>query len=69
MIFIGNLQQKAVESGLAEDSLIPKQNEKDKLIFEYIKENMGETMGGSKSRPQSAMTGLSSTQSNIKFNK
>ena len=49
--FIQNLQKKAVESGLDENSLIPKKDEKDQKIFEYIQQ---------RSRPQSAITGLSS---------
>lgn len=56
--FISNLKKKALESGLDEDSLIPRKNEKEKQIFEYIRENMIEPADSS--RPQSAMTGLSS---------
>lgn len=53
--FIENLQKKAVESGLEEDILIPKKDQKDKQIYEYIKQNV---ISG---RPQSAVTGHSST--------
>lgn len=34
--FISNLQKKAVESELDENCLIPKTDEKDKKIFEYL---------------------------------
>lgn len=56
--FIENLQKKAVDSGLDENALIPKKNEKDKQIFEFVKKTM--ISGGESGRPQSAMTGLSS---------
>ena len=55
VFFIENLQKKAVESGLEEDILIPKKDQKDKQIYEYIKQNV---ISG---RPQSAVTGHSST--------
>ena len=38
--FIDNLQKKAVESGLEEDSLIPKKEGKDRQIYEYIKSHV-----------------------------
>jgi hypothetical protein len=55
--FIENLQKKAVDSGLDENALIPKKNEKDKQIFEFVQKTVikGEEPG----RPQSAVTGLS----------
>jgi len=40
-----------------ENALIPKKNEKDKQIFEYLRRNVIEDKS---SRPQSAVTGLSS---------
>lgn len=59
--FIDNLQKKAVESGLEEDSLIPKKEAKDRQIYEYIKSHVI----GDSSRPQSAITGHSSTVSKM----
>jgi hypothetical protein len=46
--FISNLKKKALESGLDEDSLIPRKNEKEKQIFEYIRENMIEPADSSR---------------------
>jgi hypothetical protein len=50
-----------VESGLEEDSLIPKKDGKDRRIYEYIKQNVI----SDSSRPQSAVTGHSSTVSKM----
>jgi hypothetical protein len=43
--FIDNLQQKAVENGMQEDSLIPQKTAHDKHIYKFLM----------KSRPQSGM--------------
>jgi hypothetical protein len=48
------LQKKAVESELDENCLIPKTDEKDKKIFEYLNQQMNS------SRPASAVTGTTS---------
>jgi len=37
---VESLQKKAVESGFEENYLIPKNDAKDKKIFEYIKMNV-----------------------------
>ena len=50
-----------MESGLEEDSLIPRKEGKERQIYEYIKENVI----GDASRPQSAVTGHSSTVSKM----
>jgi hypothetical protein len=43
--FIENLQQKAIDSGLEENSLIPNQNGRDKEIFDYINTNVMDSTG------------------------
>lgn len=50
-----------MESGLEEDSLIPKKEAKDRQIYEYIKQHVI----SDSSRPQSAITGHSSTVSKM----
>ena len=37
-MFIDSLQQKATESGLKEDALIPKESKKDRRIYENLKQ-------------------------------
>lgn len=39
-MFVMDLQQKAKESGLQEDSLIPQSNQKEKKIYKYLKKNV-----------------------------
>ena len=51
LFFIDNLHQRATESGLAEDALIPKRNKKEAKIYGMLKDKAS-TM----SRPQSAFT-------------
>ena len=46
IMFIDNLHQKAAESGLKEDALIPKDTKKDRKIYEQLR---------TQSRPQSAI--------------
>jgi len=40
LFFIENLQKKAVDSGLDPNCLIPKRDQKDKQIFEYLQKNV-----------------------------
>ena len=40
MFFIESLQKKAVDSGLDENSLIPKKDIQDKKIFDYIQKTV-----------------------------
>ena len=47
-MFIDNLHQKATESGLKEDALIPKDSKKDQQIYNSVRDTL---------RPQSAATG------------
>jgi len=58
MFFVESLQKKAVDSGLDENSLIPKKDLKDKKIFEYMMKTVI-----APPRPQSAATGRSSPKS------
>ena len=55
MFFVESLQKKALDSGLDENSLIPKKDLQDKRIFEYIQKAVIEP-----TRPQSAATQRSS---------
>ena len=55
MFFVESLQKKALDSGLDENSLIPKKDLQDKKIFEYIQKAVIEP-----TRPQSAATQRSS---------
>lgn len=48
MFFINNLQEKAVESGLPEDALLPTHTAKDKQVLKYLKRQL------EPSRPPSA---------------
>lgn len=48
IMFIDNLHQKATESGLKEDALIPKDSKKERKIYNQVRQSIG-------SRPQSAV--------------
>ena len=49
------MQNKAIECGLEENSLIPKKEDKDKKIFDYLQETVIKGNG----RPSSAVTQIS----------